>query len=128
LIKDRTLNGIYDGSYFDISPNEMRELISYAPIAVMLYVNTAFISYKSGVFSGCPDYNTSIRKLNHAVLLVGYDEKGNYIAKNQWGGEWGEKGYIKISKKRDCGASYVPRGIRGLNKQLEERKVGGGSG
>jgi C1A family cysteine protease len=54
--------------------------------------------YETGVFSGCPDFQAAISNINHAVLLVGYDENGNYIAKNQWGIEWGEKGYITISE------------------------------
>lgn len=42
-------------------------------------------------------------KVDHAVLLVGYDENG-WILKNQWGDFWGEAGYIRIGygDDRDC--------------------------
>jgi len=34
----------------------------------------------------------------HAVLLIGYDEPGQYfIAKNSWGTGWGEAGYFRIA-------------------------------
>ncbi len=54
--------------------------------------------YGGGVFS-CK----STAEVNHAVLLVGYDES-KWIIKNQWGKSWGEKGYIYVTrnKLRNC--------------------------
>lgn len=34
---------------------------------------------------------------DHAVLLVGYTPE-YWIVKNQWGENWGEKGFIRISR------------------------------
>lgn len=50
--------------------------------------------YGSGVFR-CKKGS----KINHAVLLVGYTSS-YWIIKNQWGEDWGEKGYIRVSKSR----------------------------
>jgi C1A family cysteine protease len=56
--------------------------------------------YKSGVFDGCDDNGTD--KINHAVLLIGYDEK-SWIVKNSWGTKWGENGYIRLKMVNECG-------------------------
>jgi C1A family cysteine protease len=50
---------------------------------------TGFSAYTGGVYTGCPDFATSVGSLNHAVLLIGYDTSGNYIIKNSWGTSWG---------------------------------------
>lgn len=65
----------------------MKELISYAPIAAVMYETTAFANYSSGIYSGCP--TNSISSINNAVLIVGYDKNGNYIIKNSRGTSWG---------------------------------------
>lgn len=71
-----------------------------------VYANTAFDYYSSGVFDGCPSYSSSY--INHAVLLIGYTSEGNWIIKNSWGTNWGDSGYMIISKDYDCGLkSYV---------------------
>lgn len=45
---------------------------------------------------------------NHAVLLVGVDDKGNWIIKNSWGAEWGDEGYIILAAGNTCGiADYA---------------------
>ena len=44
---------------------------------------------------------------DHAVLVIGYGTQngiGYWLIKNSWGTLWGEKGFIKISMKKDlCG-------------------------
>jgi C1A family cysteine protease len=47
----------------------------------------------SGVYS-CQSTNFS--QLNHAVQLIGYDSKGNWLIKNQWGTSWGMDGYAYL--------------------------------
>lgn len=81
------------------------------------------MSYSSGVYAGCPDFNTSVGSLNHAVLVVGYDSNGNYIIKNSWGTNWGENGFATISKDFDCGLTSGPREVRGTNVALVDTTI-----
>lgn len=36
-------------------------------------------------------------QVDHAVLLVGYTDS-YWMVKNQWGENWGEDGYIRVSR------------------------------
>jgi len=91
----------------NVSSNEkMKQLIANGPVAALIYAQTDFQAYKSGVFSGCPStFGTSYSKINHAVVIIGYDVNGNYIIKNSWGTTWGDNGFGVVSKDRDCGLS-----------------------
>lgn len=80
-------------------------LTDNGPIAVGVSAgNSAFMDYSSGVFNGCPVGAA----IDHAVLLVGFTSEGHWIVKNSWGLDWGDGGYITISKDNDCGLkTYV---------------------
>ena len=56
-------------------------------------------------------------KLNHAVIIVGYDKTAKtpyWIVKNSWGKFWNDEGYIKIAISNDnnnkglCGINWRP--------------------
>ena len=69
-------------------------LYTYGPLVTTMDVYGDFYYYTSGVYT-----HTSGSLLGaHAVLLVGYDDAGQYfIVKNSWGTGWGESGYFKIA-------------------------------
>jgi C1A family cysteine protease len=85
---------------------QMKQIIANGPATALIYADTEFQSYKSGVYTGCPtNPETSFANINHAVILVGYDINGNYIIKNSWGTNWGQSGFGVVSKDADCGLS-----------------------
>ncbi|KAK9883491.1 hypothetical protein WA026_001664 [Henosepilachna vigintioctopunctata] len=95
-------------SSFVILPREDDEalkeaIVTQGPISVCVDSSEAFNFYSSGIFSG-PCSNIEI---NHAVLAVGYgNENGQeyYIIKNSMGANWGEQGYMKLSRNT-CGVA-----------------------
>ncbi len=69
-------------------------LNAFGPLVTTMQVYADFYSYKSGIYS----YTSGLYEGGHAVLLVGYDDAGQYfIVKNSWNTSWGDQGYFKIA-------------------------------
>jgi C1A family cysteine protease len=69
-------------------------LVTYGPLVTTMDVYADFFNYKSGVYS----YVSGTYQGGHAILLIGYNDSGQYfIAKNSWGAGWGESGYFRIA-------------------------------
>jgi C1A family cysteine protease len=68
----------------------------YGPVVASAYVTGPFQAYSGGVFNA----GHSTTSFNHALVLVGWDdtqgEDGVWIARNSWGTDWGEDGYMRI--------------------------------
>nr|QOV03077.1 cathepsin L6 [Dysdercus peruvianus] len=70
----------------------------------------SFHHYTGGIYY---EKSCSSKRLNHAVLVVGYGtENGTdyWIVKNSWGKRYGEHGYIRVArnKKNHCGIATRP--------------------
>jgi C1A family cysteine protease len=75
-------------------------LVTYGPLVTTMNVYADFFNYKSGVYS----HVSGTYQGGHAILLVGYDDVGQYfIAKNSWGTGWGMAGFFQIAYSQLAG-------------------------
>ena len=81
--------------FYSLTETEVISLLQDGPLGISVSSTDAWYPYQSGIFS-C---NVNDRR-NHAVLLVGYGEDF-WLIKNSWGSDWGDQGYMKISRNRD---------------------------
>ena len=82
--------------------DELKAAVRAAPHDMIVSVGSVWQNYSSGVINNpaCSlvDANGN-PTTNHAVVVVGYGNNGTdefWIARNSWGGNWGEKGYLRI--------------------------------
>lgn len=85
-------------------------IYTYGPVAAAVCVNSTFQAYTGGIYA--PTKPCS--QLNHAIVLVGWDDANQYwILRNSWGDSWGEDGYMRIrwnANQVGYGANYVVYG------------------
>jgi C1A family cysteine protease len=72
-------------------------LNTYGPLVTTMNVYTDFFYY-SGEGVGVYSYTYGNYEGGHAILIVGYDDSGQYfIVKNSWGINWGKSGFFNIA-------------------------------
>ncbi len=72
-------------------------IYNYGPVFATVCVGDNFSNYSGGVFSTNESATCGQNIVNHAVILVGWnDSDQTWILRNSWGTGWGESGYMYI--------------------------------
>lgn len=83
----------------NLSIPDMKSLVLTAPYVALVYADSGFMAYTSGVY-GCATANDSL--LNHAVTVIGYNDT-TFLIKNSWSTGWGVSGYMWLNQTSNCG-------------------------
>jgi len=92
----------YVGPEWGVPPvEEMKQAIyDHGPVSVAICVGPAFQAYGGDVFANDEWWRCFPFAVNHAVVLVGWDDNqgsnGVWYLRNSWGPFWGESGYMRI--------------------------------
>lgn len=111
-------------NYLDTTEKIKEAIAAHGSVAVQVRHHTsAFHAYRSGIYEdtytmpdSVPYYRSST---GHGLSLVGWDDNppegggGCWILRNEWGTDWGDKGYMRIrdfSALVNTAAAYVDAG------------------
>jgi len=104
-------------SYVDPSTNIpapaliKQAIYDHGPVVAAICAGTAMQNYTGGVFRTDESWQCGSGQVNHAILLVGWNNSAQtWILRNSWGADWGEGGYMRIGygvSNVGFGAAYV---------------------
>lgn len=111
-------------SWLDANPTDIdatasikRAILQYGAVVSHVVATDAFTSYggsENEVFDEIPSSQFNQFDINHAVVIVGWDDdKGAWLVRNSWGAGWGNDGYCWI-KYLYNGIGYRSFWVRGL--------------
>ena len=105
-----TINDVQSITYGSSDPSAIKEhLITVGPLRALMGIGSQYGGYWDGDIYRCSDDSG----INHAVVIVGYDDAGGYwIVKNSWGTGWGDQGYFKVGYGECRIEDYVAYGLK----------------
>jgi len=72
-------------------------IYDHGPVAAAVCAGDAFAAYSGGVFQADESAECGSGGVNHAIVLVGWDDaEQSWTLRNSWGSGWGEGGYMRI--------------------------------
>ncbi len=85
---------------------QIKSALLDGPLAATLMIHDNYFGYTDGVYSAHGSPSTGD---GHTMLLIGWDDAQQcWIAKNSWGTDWGEDGFMRIAYDNGCGfAAYT---------------------
>jgi hypothetical protein len=122
----RFASGATGWAWAPTTPEGYSRALLHSPIALGVAASgRGFMNYKAGVFGcggedGAGGSTPSQQRVDHAVALVGYDDRvrmssgatwGVFVGKNSWGQSWGEGGMFRVRK--DCPTAGGGGGAKG---------------
>jgi len=63
-------------------------------VTILAKTTIDWFNYSSGKINTC--YASTVKTYLHAMSIVGFDSE-NWIVKNSWSTDWGEKGFVRVS-------------------------------
>lgn len=104
-------------SFFFASTAKLKKAIEKGPLLATMTIYEDFTFYKSGVYK----HTTGKSLGGHSVVIEGWDDAtSSWLVRNNWGADWGEKGYFRVGWDDDSGvgrntwAIEVPESPDGL--------------
>ena len=101
----------------------VKRALMKGPVTAWFKPGIDFEEYTGGIYK-CKSDDSE----NHFVLLIGWNNsKGCWIAKNNWGTDWGESGFFKIDYDTCVIGKWVAR-VGGKDAEDDEDETGCGCG
>jgi len=98
---------INNWNQFEYSQTNIKKSLQISPLTAGMGIGDAVGGYfdNSGIYK-CSNSNTN--SINHAVVIVGYNDTGKYwIVKNSWGPSWNGNGYFNVGYGACSIESYI---------------------
>ncbi|PHT57631.1 hypothetical protein T459_35398 [Capsicum annuum] len=113
-----------------VTAEEINTVLMHQPIVGAIKVYEDFVHFKGEeVYMGPVGDEVAVDLGVHSILIIGWGIKNGkeyFVIKNQWGDEWGDKGYAKVRRDLIYRLAY-PGGIIRLGDAAKNRGKDGPS-